>query len=49
MTYILEVSEDGSLYLPSTILGKVQPGTRYKLEVQGEKLILHPDRLDEVR
>lgn len=42
MVYTLKVSETGDLYLPSEILGKIQQGTRYTLEIQGDILILRP-------
>lgn len=44
MTHILKVNEHGDLYLPSEVLGKLQPGTFYSLEVQGDILILRPER-----
>ncbi|MEH1848259.1 MAG: hypothetical protein V7L25_25595 [Nostoc sp.] len=44
MTHILKVNEHGDLYLPSEVLGKLQPGTVYSLEVQGDVLILRPER-----
>ncbi|MEH2257902.1 hypothetical protein [Nostoc sp.] len=39
MTHILKVNKHGDLYLLSEVLGKLQPGTFYSLEVQGDVLI----------
>jgi hypothetical protein len=44
MTYILEVNEQGALYLPPELLGNAKPHTRYVLGVQGDTLILHPEK-----
>jgi hypothetical protein len=46
VTHILKVNEHGDLYLPSKVLGEVEPGTPYTVEVQGEVLILRPQRSD---
>jgi len=42
MTYILEVNAQGALYVPPTVLKNAQPHTRYKVDVQGDTLILRP-------
>jgi len=44
MTYTIEVNEQGALYLPPELLGKVKPHTRYVLGVQGDTLILYPEK-----
>ena len=44
MTYILEISQQGSLQIPSDILARIKPHTRYQVEVQGEMLILRPQK-----
>ena len=44
MTHILKVNEHGDLYLPSEMLGELQPGAVYSLEIQGDVLILRPER-----
>ena len=42
MVYILEISQQGGLQIPSEILPQIKPHTRYQVEVQGETLILRP-------
>ncbi|MEH2301542.1 MAG: hypothetical protein V7K88_21770 [Nostoc sp.] len=44
VTHILKVNEHGDLYLASEVLEEIQPGTVYSLEVQGDVLILRPER-----
>jgi hypothetical protein len=49
MTRILEVEEDGTLTLPSDVLGNVQPHTRYVLETSGTELTLRPEPAEATR
>ncbi|MCB0172289.1 MAG: hypothetical protein KDJ97_17220 [Anaerolineae bacterium] len=42
MVYILEISQQGSLQIPSELLPQLKPHTHYQLEVQGDTLILRP-------
>jgi hypothetical protein len=44
MTYILEISQQGSLQIPLDILPQIKPHTRYQLEIDGETLILRPQK-----
>jgi hypothetical protein len=44
MTQILEVDEQGALYLPPELLGDVPPHTRFVVEVQGNTLTLRPQQ-----
>lgn len=44
MVYILEVSQQGGLQIPSEILPQIKPHTRYQVEIQGETLILRPQK-----
>jgi hypothetical protein len=42
MHQIVEVNEEGGLYLPSEVLGNVEPHTRYILEARNGSLTLTP-------
>jgi hypothetical protein len=44
MTYILEISKQGSLQIPPEMLPPGQLYTRYQLEIEGETLILRPQK-----
>ncbi len=44
MEQVVEVSEDGALYLPPELIGHVQPHTRYVVEPQGESFMLRPEK-----
>ena len=44
MTYILEKSRQGSLQIPADMLPSGQSYRRYQLEIQGETLILRPQK-----
>ena len=44
MAHILEINQQGVLQIPSEILPDSQPHTRYRVEVQGETLILRPEQ-----
>jgi len=43
MEQVVEVNEDGALYLPAELIGYVEPHTRYRVEPQGEALLLRPE------
>lgn len=43
MTYILETQENGTLTLPSDVLGSPKPHTRYVIEKQGERVTIQPE------
>jgi hypothetical protein len=40
MSQIVEVNEDGALYLSPEVLGNAKPHTRYKVKTQGKMLVL---------
>jgi hypothetical protein len=40
MEQVVEVNEDGTLYLPPELIGHVGPHTRFVVEPQGEDLLL---------
>ncbi|BAY49748.1 hypothetical protein SAMD00079811_73770 [Scytonema sp. HK-05] len=42
MNPIVEINEDGVLHLPSKILEAIKPNTRFVVEVNNGRLILHP-------
>lgn len=42
MSSIVEVSESGTLQLPTEILKAIGPNTRFVVEVEGDRLILSP-------
>lgn len=42
MSSIVEVSELGTLQLPTEILQAIQPNTRFLVEVESDRLILSP-------
>lgn len=42
MSLIVEVSESGTLQLPTEILQAIQPNTRFVVEVESDRLILSP-------
>ncbi len=44
MGYVVEISQQGGLQLPPEILSQLKKHTRYQLEIQGETLILHPQK-----
>jgi hypothetical protein len=44
MAYILEISQQGSLQIPPEVLPQLKPHTRYQLEIQGDTLILRPQK-----
>lgn len=46
MTYILEKSQQGGLQIPAKLLPPGQSYRRYQLEIQGETLILRPQKDD---
>lgn len=39
---VVEVNEEGSLYLPSDVLEHAPPHTRYIVNVRGEAIVLQP-------
>jgi hypothetical protein len=43
MNPIVQISEDGTLHLPTEILELIKPNTRFVLEVSNQTLILHPE------
>ncbi len=43
MEQVVEVNEDGALYLPPEIIGHARPHSRYVVEAQGEALLLRPE------
>lgn len=43
MNPIVEIHEDGTLHLPAEVLEAIKPNTRFLIEVDREKLILHPE------
>jgi hypothetical protein len=40
MSQIVEVNEDGALYLSPEMLGDAKPHTRYEVKAQGKMLVL---------
>ena len=44
MIYTLEINDQGTLQIPSDLLPDIQPHTRYQLEIQGDTLILRPQK-----
>jgi len=42
MSQIVEVNEEGALYLPPELLAHAKPRTRYEVKVEGQTLILSP-------
>lgn len=40
MEQVVEVNEDGALYLPAELIGHAEPHTRFVVESQGEDLLL---------
>lgn len=43
MNHIVEVNEEGALYLPAEVLAQVKPHRRFVLEVNSGTLILRPE------
>ena len=43
MEQVVEVNEDGALYLPAELIGHAEPHTRYVVEPQGESFVLRPE------
>lgn len=43
MNSIIELNEEGGIYLPAKILEFVRPHTRFIVEVQGDVLMLRPE------
>jgi hypothetical protein len=43
MEQVVEVNEDGALYLPAELIGHAEPHTRFVVEPQGEALLLRPE------
>ncbi len=43
MSHIVEVNEEGALYLPAEVLAQVKPPQRFVLEVNSGTLILRPE------
>ena len=44
MPQVVETNEEGVLTLTRDLLGGAEPRTRYVVELQGEVLVLRPDR-----
>jgi hypothetical protein len=44
MTYTLEISDQGGLQIPPELLPAGHTYTRYQLEIEGETLILRPQK-----
>ena len=44
MIYVLEINQQGGLQIPPEILPQIKPHTRYQLEIDGETLILRPQK-----
>jgi hypothetical protein len=44
MIYVLEINQQGVLQIPANLLPHIQPHTRYQVEIQGETLILQPQK-----
>jgi hypothetical protein len=42
MTTIIEVSEEGTLVLPGTLLSNPSPHAQYRVEVENDRLVLMP-------
>ena len=42
MSKVIETNDEGALYLPPEVLGATRPHSRYRVEVQGDGLILSP-------
>lgn len=40
MSQIVEVNEDGALYLSAEVLGNAKPRTRYEVKTHGKMLVL---------
>lgn len=45
MRHIVEVNDQGALTVPPAFLGGAQPQTRYVVEVEGDVLVLRPERV----
>ncbi len=43
MSHIVEVNEEGALYMPAEVLTQVKPHQRFVLEVNSGTLILRPE------
>ena len=43
MEQVVEVNEDGALYLPAELIGHAEPHTHYVVDPQGEALLLRPE------
>ncbi|MFB2924064.1 MULTISPECIES: hypothetical protein [Aerosakkonema] len=46
MNPIVEISENGALYLPREILEAIEPNKRFVVEVNNKRLILYPEKED---
>jgi hypothetical protein len=42
MSAIVEIDERGAIQLPDEVLAAIKPRTRYIVELQGERVVLHP-------
>jgi hypothetical protein len=45
MNLIVEVNQDGALYLPTEILKAIAPHTRFAIELKDKTIILYPEQL----
>jgi hypothetical protein len=43
MSQVVEISEEGAIYLPPEMLKQLQPHTRFTVELQNGTLILRPE------
>ena len=42
MSVIVEIDEHGAIQLPHEVLAVIKPNTRNIVEIQGERVVLHP-------
>lgn len=47
MSYIIELNEEGALYLPAEVLTQVKPYRRFVLEVHNGTLLLRPETTEQ--
>lgn len=43
MSNFLQTDQEGALHLPATVLGEVSANRRYRMERQGDLIILRPE------
>lgn len=43
MEQVIEVNEEGALYLPPELIGHFEPHTRFVVEPQGDSFMLRPE------